>query len=502
MNVLVLARRHLLLLICLFAPFSGLEAALPKTTPYFGIRVVDEDTGRGVPLMELRTVNDIRCVTDNAGWVAFNEPGLMNREVFFHVSGPGYENEKDGFGFSGIRVVPKAGDTTLVKIKRTTIAERVGRMTGQGIYRDSELLGQPCPLPNLSADVMGQDSVQAVPYRGKIFWLWGDTNVPQYPLGNYQTTSAFTPATLKPEEGIRFDYLTDPQNPSRIRHMLPSNDPGALWLFGLLNVRDEKGEETLLSHYGRYQGLTSLEDHGIVRFNDGTGVFEKVATLDLKEKWRHPRGHAVKIQDAEGEFYYFAAPFFYTRVKATYEDVLNPASYQALRFDEITLLWRWQRGLPPTTQAEELVMINAGAMPAGPARYEFKDVATGKQVRLHGASIQWNAWKNCWVLIGVQNGHKDDPSPLGEVWYAEADKAQGPWSKAVKIASHPRYTYYNPVHHDFLDAENGKIIYFEGTYTKEFSGNPQSTARYDYNQLLYRLDLSDKRLEGLRSGKP
>ncbi|CAN5900160.1 hypothetical protein BH11VER1_BH11VER1_41560 [soil metagenome] len=258
----------------------------------------------------------------------------------------------------------------------------------------------------------------------------------------------------------------------------------------------------LLSYYGQYQGLTSLEGHGIVRFNDGTGVFEKVATLDLKEKWRFPRGHAVKIQEPDGEFYYFASPFFYTRVKATYEDILNPASYQALRFDEISLLWRWQRGLPPTTQTEEQVMINTGAMPAGPARYELKDVATGRQIRLHGASIQWNAWKNCWVLIGVQNGIKDDPSPLGEVWYAEADKPQGPWSKAVKIATHPRYTYYNPVHHDFLDAEDGKIIYFEGTYTMEFSGNPLASTRYDYNQLMYRLDLSDKRLEDLRSSKP
>lgn len=502
MSLLVTAFRHLLILICLLAVHPELEGAAQKPTSYFGIHVVDEDTGRGVPLIELRTVNDIRCVTDNAGWVAFNEPGLMNREVFFYVYGPGYEKEKDGFGYVGMRVTPKAGETTTLKIKRTNIAERVGRLTGQGIYRDSELLGLPCPVPNLSTEIMGQDSVQAVPYRGKIFWLWGDTNVPQYPLGNYQTTSAFTPMALKPEEGITFDYLTDLQNPSRVRHMLPLHDQGAVWLFGLLNVRNKNGEETLVSHFGRYQGLTAMEEQGIVRFNDASGCFEKVASLDLKEKWRFPRGHAVKISEPEGEFYYFASPFLYTRVKATYEDVLNPSSYQALRYDKISMQWRWQKGLPPTTQIDEQILISTGTMPAGPARYELKDIATGKMVKLHGASIQWNAWKNCWVLVGIQSGNKEDPSPLGEVWYAEADKPQGPWSKAVKIATHPRYTYYNPVHHGFLDAENGKIIYFEGTYTMEFSGNPLASARYDYNQLMYRLDLSDKRLEDLRSGKP
>ena len=71
----------------------------------------------------------------------------------------------------------------------------------------------------------------------------------------------------------------------------------------------------------------------------------------------------------------------------------------------------------------------------------------------------------------------------------------GPWHSAVKIASHPRYSFYNPVHHAFLDAEGGRIIYFQGTYSLEFSGNPLAPARYDYNQVMYRLDLSDERLE-------
>jgi len=52
-----------------------------------------------VPLVELETVNGFKFVTDNAGRVAFHEPGLMGREIFFTVRSHGYEASKDGFGF-------------------------------------------------------------------------------------------------------------------------------------------------------------------------------------------------------------------------------------------------------------------------------------------------------------------------------------------------------------------------------------------------------------------
>ena len=35
----------------------------------------------------------------------------------------------------------------------------------------------------------------------------------------------------------------------------------------------------------------------------------------------------------------------------------------------------------------------------------------------------------------------------------------------------------------------------EGTYTNTFSGNPCQTPRYEYNQIMYRVDLSDERLK-------
>src|SRR4051794_31519517 len=61
----------------------------PKGARYAEIRVVDAETGNGVPLVELVTVNHLRFVTDNTGRVAFNEPGLVGREVFFTVRSHG-----------------------------------------------------------------------------------------------------------------------------------------------------------------------------------------------------------------------------------------------------------------------------------------------------------------------------------------------------------------------------------------------------------------------------
>ena len=46
---------RLTLLLCLIVSALAAETVKP---PYFGIHVIDEATGRGIPLIEMRTVND------------------------------------------------------------------------------------------------------------------------------------------------------------------------------------------------------------------------------------------------------------------------------------------------------------------------------------------------------------------------------------------------------------------------------------------------------------
>jgi hypothetical protein len=112
---------------------------------------------------------------------------------------------------------------------------------------------------------------------------------------------------------------------------------------------------------------------------------------------------------------------------------------------------------------------------------------------LHSGTVRWNEFRQKWIIIAGRIYGEE--SVLGEVWYAEADQPTGPFKEAVRIASHDKQSFYNVCHHDFLDRNDGKIIFFEGTYTNEFSGNPYKTPRYHYNQILYRLDLSDPRFQ-------
>merc|ERR1719197_1456745 len=57
---------------------------------YFRIDVIDGETGRGVPLVQLKTSSYISYYTDSNGIVAFDEPGLLGLSVYFVVLSDGY----------------------------------------------------------------------------------------------------------------------------------------------------------------------------------------------------------------------------------------------------------------------------------------------------------------------------------------------------------------------------------------------------------------------------
>jgi len=324
---------------------------------YFGIHVIDETTGRGVPLVTLKTTNNITLITDSAGWIAFNEPGLMNRVVYFSVEGPGYALAKDGFGFAGVRLTPVAGKTAEVKVLRTNIAERLCRLTGQGIYRDSTLLGKesPLPRPNLFADVMGQDSVQVVPWKGRYFWIFGDTQRPNYPLGNFHSTAAWSDPPdkggLDPEQGIHFEYITDDND--AVAKMLPVEEPGVVWLFGMHTVTDAANKEHLMAHYSRWRDLGKRLEHGLAEMDESTQRFRRIAVLGDEFEWQHPRHNAVRVKGADGDWLYFAAPFCQTRVKADYDSVQNTSVYESLLWSAEHGEYVWQNSYAPTTQKDE-----------------------------------------------------------------------------------------------------------------------------------------------------
>ena len=150
---------------------------------YFKIKVVDEKTGRGVPLIRLTTLNRVEHWTDSAGVIAFYDPGQMDREVYFRVDGHGYKFLKDPTGMRGVSLVTQSGGEATITVRRLNIAQRLYRITGTGIYRDTYMLGDAVPTrrPVINAGISGQDSTIVTKYQDKLFWVWGDSMSPPPP---------------------------------------------------------------------------------------------------------------------------------------------------------------------------------------------------------------------------------------------------------------------------------------------------------------------------------
>src|SRR2546422_1435019 len=72
--------------LCVMSLLFATIRATQSPGDYFKITVMDEETGRGVPLVELKTTSGARFYTNSNGIVAFDEPGMMNQEVYFHLN--------------------------------------------------------------------------------------------------------------------------------------------------------------------------------------------------------------------------------------------------------------------------------------------------------------------------------------------------------------------------------------------------------------------------------
>lgn len=490
--------------------FDDSPAARPRP---FRIQVVEAGTGRGVPLVELKTVNQIRYYTDSNGIVAFDEPGLFNRKVYFSIRSHGYEAEKDGFGYRGAAFLITEGGSAQVVIHRLNIARRLYRVTGGGIYRDSVLTGDKAPIrePLLSGQVFGQDSVVNAVFQGKIYWFWGDTNRPDYPLGNFHVPGAVSELPgrggLEPETGVDLGYFVDEHGFARPTAPMPGDGP--TWLSGLTVLDDGRGRERMFAFYAKIHKLLEVYERGLAEFNQETKRFEKVAQFPDPSKYpgEHPDGHPFLYQDNGVNYVYYANPYPLLRVPADPARLKEPAAFEAYtclapgtrlaqqHFDrgpDGALRYGWKTNTGLVRQDQQAKLVASRRIVADESLLNLRDIDSGKTVQAHGGSVYWNGFRNRWVMITVES--YGSTSLLGEIWYAEGDTPLGPWVYARKVVTHDKYSFYNPKHHPMFDKDVGRIIFFEGTYTTTFSGNPDPTPRYDYNQVMYQLDLSDPRL--------
>lgn len=407
---------------------------------YFVVRVVDEQTGRGVPLVELKLPNEVKYQTDSAGVAALDEPSFHGSEVFVEVRSHGYEYPHETFLGRGLNLRVQPGINKVIKIHRTMIAERLYRLTGEGTYRDSILAGLPVPVrePLLNGQVLGQDTVSAAVYRDRIFWIWGDTIGAAF--WNFSVSAAVSDVPsdggLDPSVGVNYRYFTDREG--RAKAMLPLPGEGLVWIEGMFTVEDPQGRERLLATYTRQQGLVPPDECGMALFNDEKELFESWIKLPCTRG--HVSSHPFLHKDGGREYWYL------------YPSLRVPNDWNAVQDPK-----QWEK------REVELPPIAAGV-----------------------SCVAWNEYRRRWIMF-LEN--------FGDVFYAEADFPEGPWGSAVRIVHHDHYNFYNVAHHPFFNQGDGRVVYFEGTYTDSFTDAKERTPRYNYNQIMYRIRLDDPRLK-------
>ncbi len=491
--------------------------ALASPPRPFVVRVLDDETARGIPMVELRTIHHDLFVTDSAGVAVINEPGLFGQEVYFGVEAFGYVIPPDKQRHRGRTLKVVSGGEAVLALRRFNVAERIYRVTGEGIYRDSVLAGMPTPLsrPVLDAGVLGQDKVISTPFRGKIYWFWGHTNKPGFAETNPHVTGAtslpFNRGGLDPEAGVDLDYFVDKEGTARPTCQMPGEGPTRITGLAVLPDPSAPGRERMFALYEKSRllsgfGRTFFQTYqqGFVEFDDSAREFRKVKTLPNDIPIR-PTGHTFHHTIAGVDHVYFGSPFPVVRVRAVPEAYLDPTKYEAftplVRGSEAgstnverdpagKVVWGWKTGTAPAGQEVQTKLLAAKKLRREEVVMMTRDVTTGAPVQAHSGSIAWNPYRKRWLMVFVEDF---GASPVGEVWFAEADGPLGPWAFARKIVSHAdpnrSYSFYHPEHHPFFDKDGGRSIFFEATYSTAESSNNVPTPRYDYNQIMYKLDL-------------
>lgn len=472
---------------------------VPTKNEIFGLRIIDSKTKRGVPLIWVKGSNGLTYHSDNQGYVAFDDIDNIGKEIQFDVS-------SDGYNSTTAKLATTKGKISTIEIERRNIAERLYRSTGAGSYRDSILLGLSTPVkqPSIDGLVMGQDTLNAIVYKGKSFWIWQDTSSSFFHLGNFGNSGAMADlpgkGNISQDLGINRTYFVADNGFSRA--MTPGFEPAGqpTWMGGLVVVPDAAGNEKMLGIYGKAESLAGIGKKGWGVYDDASNTFkdlEKYAKAEfIPGQSVMAEGDGVPVRHGNKDYLYWG----YLRAPATYESILNYDNFEAYTPYEAksktlrkkadgSLDYQWTKNAYPPN-AEELV--KAGVKKDQTLdEFNFSD-AEGKNIAIASGSLErnWNEYRKRYIGTIQQ---KFGTSFLGESWISEADTPMGPWNFATKIISHDRYTFYNLQQHPHLDQEGGRLIYIHGTYTNFFTSEP-ATPRHDYNQVLYRLDLSDARV--------
>ena len=524
-------------------------SANSDTIPFY-IQVVDEDTGRGVPLVQISTQDWCVWWTDSNGIAAITDPDLQSdpaTQIWVYTGTWGYTDPANNLEDPGRLFTVMPGTFARVEIRRNIRAERLYRFTGMGVFKDSLLAGLATPLsdptdPTQAANVAGQDSTQVALYKGRAMYFFGDTLVRQQAFGVMQSTGASTALDADVSSFLELEYFSA-DNGTSPAPMVPV-DEAFTWVQAFATVNPGTESEALLGFYAIHDGDSmNTTGYGSMRWDDSAGHFQLLVNFTATGQTQYcttpscfyvlwEGAHSLVATAAgepceagdKGAYVYLACPTPLVRFPATPEafesfdlwesytplkegDTLAQPDPQLERDPETgALVYGWKLGTGALGPDDEQEFINRGVMSLEESMFwgTTVDAETGDALTLSGGDIQWNEHRQRWVYISQR-----DDDIEGQVWYSESAELIGPYDTAVKIISHEddddiehnlgSYTFYNVVQLAF--AAEGANIYIAGTLDAATDMDNSARAnvpRYDYNNMVYRLDLN--RVAGFFNG--
>ena len=226
------------------------------------------------------------------------------------------------------------------------------------------LTGDDVPIrePLLNGQVFGQDSVVNAVYQGKIYWFWGDTNRPDYPLGNFHVPGAISElpgqrrARARGRRQLELLRRRPAASPGPRPRCPAKARPGSrAWS----SSRIGDGASGCSPSTPRSARCSRSTSAGSREFNPQTQRFEKVAQFPAAAAYRgeYPDGHPFLYQDHGVEYVYYANPYPLIRV---------PADPEQLKTDRVL------RGVYVPEARHRLAQQQFDRGPDGVLRYGWK----------------------------------------------------------------------------------------------------------------------------------
>ena len=426
------------------AAVIGLAANCAELPAPCGLTIVEKGSGRVVPALMFHTSFAMRCVTDNDGAIAIDAPDIIGKDTWFGIEGHGYELKKDFIGNAGFGVKSKPGGTERREVDREMKAVCLGRLTGSGIFAESQKLGRRKDWRE-PGDMRRYD-VQCVPLGSRVLWIWNRALMAD---GSSACVVGGTtdPAELtQPEPPVVPSYKPVPGEKELFAPLFEKPD-WKVSLSGVAMLPDSAGKRHLVAVYTRYDSDEKAMEMGLCEFVKARRRFCVVKALWERDGRQDvsredlPVGHAVRYAAPGAKpVVLFCDPF--PRIEM-------PESYEA-----------WRAGGSGWKKLPQLE-VEGGSR-------------SGSMAYVPGAG-KW---------VAVYQAKKP-----GELWCAKSDSPYGPWT-SEKIVSFGSHAFENPVIHSYALKPGSRSVYFEGTLTNRGGeGKRGYVPRILDNQLLYRLEV-------------